>query len=148
MRRLALTAAGALLLLAAAACSDDQDGAPAADVVEACNQYNNLVNQWAIDYGAEIGAVEEAAAAGDDARKETSVAVVRELFVSTADDLRAHAGATSDQDLADAMTQAADGLAEIGDQIETYEDVANAPELMSSGQFAEGGERVSSLCAG
>jgi hypothetical protein len=146
-RHLALTAA-AFALLAAAACSSDPDDEPSADVVEACNQYHQLVNQWAIDYGAEIGAVEEAAAAGDEARKETAVAVVRDLFVTTADDLRAQAGNTSDEELATAMTDAADGLAEIADQIQTYEDVADAPEMMSSGQFADGGERVSNLCAG
>jgi len=149
MHRLAThTVAGAILLFMAAACSGDSDDPPASDVVEACNQYNTLVNQWAIDYGAEIGAVEEAAAAGDEERKETSVAVVRELFTTTADDLRTQAGTTSSQELADAMTQAADGLAEIGSQIVTYEDVASAPDRMSTGTFAEGGERVSSLCAG
>jgi hypothetical protein len=148
MRRFATTAVGFVLLLGAAACGSDQDDAPAADVVAACNEYNNLVNQWAIDYGAEIGAVEEAAAAGDEARRETAVPVVRDLFVTTADSLREQAGSTSDEELAEAMNEAADGLAEIADQIETYEDVSNAPELMSTGQFAEGGERVSSLCAG
>jgi hypothetical protein len=152
MHRLVATtlfsAAGAALLLVATACSDDPDDGPSSETVEACTQYNTVVNEWAISYGAEIGAVEEAAAAGDEERRETSVAVVRELFITTADDLRTQAGATSDQELAEAMTQAADGLAEIGGQIETYEDVTNAPEAMSSGQFAEGGERVSSLCAG
>lgn len=147
-RLVALPAAGAFLLLLGAACSGDSGDPPASEVVEACTQYNTAVNQWAIDYGAEIGAVEEAAAAGDEERKETSVAVVRELFITTADGLRTQAGAITDRELADAMTQAADGLAEIGGQIETYEDVTNAPDLMSSGQFAEGGERVSSLCAG
>ncbi|HEY8471435.1 MAG TPA: hypothetical protein VIL37_02230 [Natronosporangium sp.] len=148
MPRLATTAAGAvLLLLTAAACSDSNDG-PAAEVVDACNQYNNVVNQWAIDYGAEIGAVEAAVAAGDEDRRETSVQVVRELFTKTADSLRAHADNTSNQELADAMADAADGLVEIGSQIETYEDVTNAPEMMRSGQFAESGERVSAICAG
>lgn len=150
MRRLATaTAAGAALVLLATACSGgSDDGGQASEMADACAQYNTVVNQWAIDYGAEIGAVEEAAAAGDEARKETSVAVVRELFITTADDLRTQADATPNQELADAMTQAADGLAEISGQIEAYEDVTNAPEMMSSGQFAEGGERVSSLCAG
>lgn len=150
MHRLAPTAAGAavLLLLAAAACSSDSNDAPAGEVVEACNQYNTVVNQWAIDYGAEIGAVEEAAAAGDEARRETSVAVVRELFTDTADSLRSQADITSHEELAEAMAEAADGLAEIGGQIETYEDVANAPEMMRSGPFAESGERVSTICAG
>jgi hypothetical protein len=148
MRRLATTAAGVALLLAAAACSSDSNDPPAADVVEACNAYNNVVNQWAIDYGAEIGAVEEAAAAGDEARKQTAVAVIRDLFTTTADNLREQAGTTSNTELADALTTSADGLVDIAGQIETYEDVANAPELMSTGQFAEGGEQVSSICAG
>ena len=58
------------------------------------------------------------------------------------------AEATTDREMADAMSQAADGLEEISGQIETYEDVTNAPEWMSSGEFAEGGERISNLCAG
>jgi hypothetical protein len=141
--------AGAALLVAAAACSEPQTAEPPpADVVEACNQYTLLVNKWSTDYGAEIGAVEAAAAAGDDARRETSVAVVRELFVSTANGLRDQAGATSDPELAEAMTEAADGLQVIADDIETYEDVQNAPEMMSSGEFAEGGQRVNTICAG
>jgi hypothetical protein len=136
-------------LLAVAACSEPETSEPPpADVVEACNQYNLLINQWSTDYGAEIGAVEAAAAAGDEGRRETSVSVVRELFVSTANGLRDQAGSTSDQELADAMTQAADGLQEIADQIETYEDVQAAPDMMSSGTFTEGGERVNTICAG
>lgn len=143
-----LTAAGAALLLLGTACSGDPDESPASELIEACSQYNTVVNQWAIDYGAEIGAVEQAAAAGDEDRKQTSVAVVRELFITTADDLRTQAEATTDREMADAMSQAADGLEEISGQIETYEDVTNAPEWMSSGEFAEGGERISNLCAG
>jgi hypothetical protein len=136
-------------LVAVAACSEPETAeSPPADVVEACNQYNNLVNQWSTDYGAEIGAVEAAAAAGDEARRETSVAVVRELFVSTANGMRDQAGSTSDAELSGAMTQAADGLQEIADQIETYEDVQNAPEMMSTGTFADGGQRVNTICAG
>lgn len=148
MHRLATSVAGAALLLLAAACSNDSNDGPPSELVEACNQYNAAVNNWATDYGAEIGAVEQAVAAGDEQRKETSVAVVRELFTKTAESLRAQADLTPDEELAEAMTQAADGMAEIGGQIETYEDVTNAPDLMASGQFAEGGERVSSLCAG
>jgi hypothetical protein len=151
MRRHHLTTilvAGAALL-AVAACSEPETAEPPpSDVVQACNQYNNLVNKWSTDYGAEIGAVEAAVAAGDEARRETSVAVVRELFVTTANGLRDQAGATSNAELAEAMTQAADGLASIADEIETYEDVRQAPEMMSSGAFAQGGQRVNTICAG
>lgn len=147
-RHLTIAVAG-VALLAIAACSEPETAEPPpADVVEVCNQYHTLVNNWSTDYGAEIGAVEAAAAAGDEARRETSVAVVRELFVSTANGLRDQAGATSDTELAEAMTQAADGMQEIADGIETYEDVQNAPEMMSSGTFADGGRRVNTICAG
>jgi hypothetical protein len=148
-RQLTTLVLGAVALLAVAACSEPETAdPPPADVVEACNQYNNLVNQWSTDYGEEIGAVEAAAAAGDEARRETSVPVVRELFVTIANGLRDQAGSTSDTELADAMNQAADGLQEIADRIETYEDVQSAPEMMSTGTFAEGGQRVNTICAG
>jgi hypothetical protein len=148
-RHLAALVIAGSAALALAACSEPETAEPPpADVVEACNQYNNLVNQWSTDYGAEIGAVEAAVAAGDEARRETSVAVVRELFVSISNGLREQAGSTSDSELSSAMTRAADGLAEIADQIETYEDVQEAPEMMSSGDFAEGGRQVNTICAG
>jgi hypothetical protein len=150
MRRtlIAGLAAGPLLLAGAAACGGDSDDSPPApDVVAACDEYQRLVNQWGVDYGAEVGAVAQAGAAGDEEREETAVAVVRELFQTTADGLREQSGSTSDEELSEALGEAADGLTDIAGQIETYDDVQAAPELMSEGQFAEGGERVSSLCA-
>lgn len=149
MRRILIAglAAGSLLLAGTACGSDSPDDPPDPDVVEACNEYHRLVNQWSVDYGAEIGAVAQAAAAGDEAREETAVAVVRDLFQNTATGLREQSESTSDEELAEALGEAADGLTGIADQIETYDDVAAAPDLMADGQFAEGGARVSNLCA-
>lgn len=148
MRRVVTSALGAAVLLAgAAACSSPPAGAEDPDAVAACAEYNRLVNQWSVDYGAEIAAVAQADAAGDEGREETAVQVVRELFESTSDQLREQADGTSDAELSEALTEAADGLAEIAGQIETYDDVRKAPDLMSDGQFASGGERVSDLCA-
>lgn len=150
MRRtlIAGLAAGPLLLAGAAACGGGSDDAPPdPDVVAACDEYHRLVNQWGVDYGAEVGAVAQAAAAGDEEREETAVAVVRELFQTTADGLREQSGSSSDEELSEALGEAADGLTDIAGQIETYDDVAAAPELMAEGQFAEGGARVSTICA-
>jgi hypothetical protein len=149
MRRILIASlAAGSVLLAGAACGGDPDAEPEPDVVEACNEYQRLINQWGVDYGAEVGAVAQAAAAGDEGREETAVAVVKELFQTTADGLREQSGSTSDGELAAALGEAAEGLTTIGDQIETYDDVAAAPDLMSEGPFAAGGERVSNLCAG
>jgi hypothetical protein len=149
MRRtlIAGLAAGPLLLAGAAACGGSDDSPPDPDVVAACDEYQRLVNQWSVDYGAEIGAVAQAGAAGDEEREDTAVAVVRELFQTTADGMREQSESTSDEELSEALGEAADGLTDIAGQIETYDDVAAAPELMADGQFAEGGERVSNLCA-
>lgn len=160
-RRLARTAVpallGAVLLLGAACSGDDPDPAPdqeqelSPDVVAACDEFNRVINEWSQQYGAELGEVGEAEAEGDDegeAREEEAVESVRELFQTSADDLRAQAGATSDAELAEGLTQAADGLVEIAEQIETFEDVEAAPDLMSTGELAEGGERVNEICAG
>lgn len=144
-RHLAAPALGVALLLAGTACGGPDD-APDTDVVGACNGYNQLLNEWSTGYGAEMGAVGQASAAGDEARQETAVPVVRELFVTIAEGLREQAGATSHEELADALNQAADGLVEISEQIDSYEDVTAAPEMMSRGAFAEGGERVGDIC--
>lgn len=149
MRRRPLALATAALITAVTGltgCSAE-DRPPDADIQAACAEYTRLVNQWSVSYGAEMGAVGQAGAVGDRGRQETAVPVVRELFQTTADNLREQAGRTADQDLADALTEAAEGLVEIADQIETYEDVTAAPELMSSGRFAAGGARVSEICA-
>lgn len=139
----AAVAAGVL-----AACSTDPDPESQTGVREACQEYHQVLNQWSAGYGAELGAVGQAAAAGDERRQETAVVVVRELFTSTADQLRDQAGQTAHEELAGALAEAADGLTEIAGQIRTYDDVRNAPELMSSGQFAQAGGRVSAICAG
>lgn len=131
-----------------AACSTDPDRGSPAGVREACQEYHQLLNQWSAGYGAELGAVGQATAAGDVARQETAVVVVRELFASTAEQLREQADRTAHEELGGALTDAADGLAEIAGQIRTYDDVTSAPELMSSGQFAAAGGRVSAICAG
>jgi hypothetical protein len=133
-----------------AACTSDRDadpGRPAVSVRESCADYTRLFNQWSVAYGAELGAVGQAAAAGDRQRQETAVPVVRELFLTTAEELHGQAGRAADQELAGALTEAADGLVEIAEQIETYDDVTEAPALMSTGRFEAGGERVSAICA-
>jgi hypothetical protein len=147
-RRL-LAIAAALLAAAglAGACGRDRDRSEAG-FRESCEAYTRLVNQWSVSYGAEMGAVGQAGAAGDDSRQTTAVPVVRELFLTTAERLREQAGRTADQELAGALAEAAGGLAEIAGQIETYDDVTEAPALMSIGRFAAGGERVSQICAG
>lgn len=145
MRRPLAVAAGVVLLLAAA-CSSDQASLDAEDRA-ACSGYHELVNAWSTDYGAELGAVGQAAAAGDEGRQETAVAVVRELFTEAATEMRAEAEQTSHDELSEALSEAADGLDEIADQIETYDDVTAAPQMMSEGQFATAGEQVSALCA-
>jgi hypothetical protein len=145
-----LTAAAAVLAvvaLLAGSCTRGADRSAGPGVLEACLEYHRLLNQWSAGYGAELGAVGQAVAAGDPRRRETAVAVVRELFTSAADGLREQAGRTADQELAGALTEAADGLAEIAGQIRSYDDVTGAPALMSSGRFARGGERVSEICA-
>lgn len=148
-RHLTTLAVAGAALVAVAACSEPETAEPLpADVVEACNQYNTLINRWSTDYGAEIGAAEAAVAAGDNGRRETSVLVVQDLFNTTANGLREQAGITSHAELSAAMTRAGDGMEEIAGQIETYEDVQQAPEMMSSGNFAEGGRQVNTICAG
>lgn len=148
MRRPILAAAaGAALLLTGAACGSDSDEALDPDSREVCQAYHQLVNNWSVDYGAEMGAVGQAAAAGDEERQETSVAVVRDLFATTASQMRSQADRTSHEELTDALNDAAEGLAAIASDIETYDDVTTAPEYMSSGDFAAAGGRVSSICA-
>jgi hypothetical protein len=134
------------LPLLTGACTD-RGGSPAG-VRESCQEYTRLLNDWSAAYGAELGAVGQASAAGDHGRRDTAVPVVRELFLTTADGLAEQAGRTADRELAEALTEAAAGLREIAGQIETYRDVAGAPALMSDGRFAEAGERVSASCAG
>jgi hypothetical protein len=144
-RHLVAAALGGALALALSACgSDAQDAAD----VDVCNQYNNLISRWSTDYGAEMGAVGQADAAGDEQRRETAVPVVRELYQSMASDMRAQAARATNEELADALNDAADGLDEIAGQIETYEDVEAAPDMMSEGTFADAGQRVSEICAG
>lgn len=145
MRR-PLLAAGAVLLLITAGCGGDPDPLTAEDRA-ACQEFTQVINDWGVDYGAEMGAVGQAVAAGDEARQDTAVPVVRELFSASAERLRTGADRAEDEELAEALGQAADGLAEIADQIETYDDVTAAPELMSDGAFAAAGERVSTRCA-
>ncbi|QSB16074.1 hypothetical protein JQS43_07145 [Natronosporangium hydrolyticum] len=145
MRRPLLAVAGAVILLASACGSDP--GSLSSDDESACQEYYQVINAWSKDYGAEMGAVGQAVAAGDEDRQETAVAVVRELFADMAGDLREQSDGTDDQELAEALGEAADGLDEIAGQIETYDDVTAAPELMSNGQFAEAGQRVSDRCA-
>jgi hypothetical protein len=144
-RHLAAAALGGALALAMSACGSD---APNSADVDVCNQYNNLISRWSTDYGAEMGAVGQADAAGDEQRRETAVPVVREMYQTMASDMRAQAGRATNDDLADALNDAADGLDEIAGQIETYEDVEAAPDMMSEGTFADAGQRVSEICAG
>lgn len=147
MRRyLALAALGAALL-AGSACGTDDDS-PAPDVAAACEEYHRLINQRSELYGNEMGAVGQAEAAGDEGRKDTAVTVVKELFLTTADGLREQSNAvTSNEELATALAQAADGLDDVANQIETYDDVVAADRLMSESTFAQAGARVSEICA-
>jgi len=148
MRRQLLAAvAGAGLLLGGAGCSGDSPAPLATDDRETCREYQRIINEWGSGYGAELGAVGQAVAAGDEARRQTAVAVVQRLFTDTAAQLQQQADQVSHVELGQALTEAADGLIEIAGQIETYDDVTAAPDLMATGGFAEGGARVSSLCA-
>ena len=148
MRRyLALAALGAALLVGSGCGTDDDSLAP--DVAAACDEYHRLINQRSELYGDEMGAVGQASAAGDEGRKDTAVTVVKELFLTTADGLREQSGkVTSDEELATALAEAADGLDDVANQIETYDDVVAADQLMSESAFAAAGARVSEICAG
>jgi hypothetical protein len=140
---------GAVLLVGSGCGSDSDPGSSLEpDAQAACAEYSQIVNDWSRDYGAEVGAVGEAQAGGDEDRQEEAVETVRGLFQNAANDLRAQAGTVSDEELAGGLTEAADGLTEIAEQIETYDDVEAAPDLMAEGQFAAGGEKVNQICAG
>jgi hypothetical protein len=144
-RHLVAAALGGALTLALSACGSDAQNTADVDV---CNQYNNLISRWSTDYGNEMGAVGQADAAGDEQRRETAVPVVRGLYETMASDMRAQAARATNEELADALNDAADGLDEIAGEIETYEDVEAAPDMMSEGTFADAGQRVSEICAG
>ncbi len=148
MRRYLATVALGAVLLVGSGCGTDDDS-PAQDVAAACDEYHRLINQRSELYGNEMGAVGQAVAAGDEARKDTAVTVVKELFLSTADGLREQAEAvTSNEELAAALSEAADGLDDVANQIETYDDVVAADKMMSESAFAEAGAQVSKICAG
>lgn len=148
MRRYLATAVLGAALLVGSGCGTDDDSL-AQDVAAACDEYHRLLNQRSELYGNEMGAVGQAVAAGDEGRKDTAVTVIKELFLTTADGLREQSEAvTSDSELATALGEAADGLDDVASQIETYDDVVAADELMSESGFAAAGAQVSEICAG
>lgn len=151
-RQFTITALGAVLLLGSACGSDPPGTEPALSTEDqtACEGYNEVINNWGQKYGEEVGAVGAAAADGDDKVKEDAVTAVRDLFLVSAEDLLVEAKTAADEDLSASLQQASNGLFAIADQIETYEDVQAAPELMDEqdGDFAVGGEAVSEFCAG
>lgn len=149
-RQFIITALGALLLLGSA-CGSDPPGTESALSSEdqaACEGYNEVLNNWGHKYGEEVGAVGTAVADGDKKRKQEAVTAVRDLFLVSAEDLRVEAKTAADDELSANLQQAADGLLQIAEQIETYDDVEDAPELMDAGDFATGGAAVSEFCAG
>lgn len=155
---------GAVLLATAACSSDSSDDGLSPEAQEACDEYNRVINDWSNDYGTALATVGEAEAeangeedgeeedggdSGDSGPRDAAVEAVRSLFESAAGDLRTQAEAISEEDdLAAELNRAADGLDEIAGQIESYEDVSRAPELMAEGTFADGGQRVNEICAG
>lgn len=147
------TALGAVLLIGSA-CGGEPPGTEAglSDADQAaCEGYNEVINNWGQKYGEEVGAVGAAMAEGDkDSNKEReqeAVTAVRDLFLVSAEDLLIEAKTAEDEELAANLQKAAEGLSAIAEQIETYEDVEKAPELMDTGDFAAGGEQVSTFCA-
>lgn len=147
----ALAAALGAVLLAGAGCGSDSDSGSSLDddALAACQEYNNIINGWSSDYGTQLSTVGQAEADGseDEQAREEAVAAVRELFESAAEGMRTQARNVDEPELAEGLAQAADGLEEIAGQIETYDDVINAPEMMASGEFADGGQRVNDICA-
>lgn len=144
-RQLFAAVAGVALLWAGVGCGGGSTSL-GPEARDACREYQRVLNEWGSGYGAELGAVGQAVAAGDQARQETAVEVVRQLYRDAAAQLREQAERASHGELTQALTGAADGLEELAAGIETYEDVTAAPERMSRGRFAERGERVSALC--
>lgn len=154
MRRHITTAAVGAVLLLASACGGDPPGTESAlsDADQAaCEGYHEIINNWGQKYGEEVGAVGAAVAEGDkdsnQEREEEAVTTVRDLFLVSAEDLLIEAKTAADEELAASLQQAAEGMSAIAEQIETYDDVEKAPELMDSGDFAAGGEQVSAFCA-
>lgn|SRR5690554_3571905 len=146
MRRyLTAVAVGAVLLVGSACGTDSEPEDSPTDI--ACSEYNRLINERSQSYGEEMGAVGQAVAAGDEDRKETAIAVVQELFQTTAEGLRAIDTDGLTDEFVTALSDAADGLDSVAGQIETYEDVAAADGLMSESQFATAGAKISELCA-
>ena len=154
MRRHLATPVLALALGAAllAGCGGSDDSGSLDDnALAACEEYNDIINNWSRDYGSHLSTVGQAEAEGSDEgeqAQEEAVAAVRGLFESAAEGMRARAKETDNAELAEGLAQAADGLAEIAAQIETYDDVMNVPEMMAAGEFADGGKRVNDICAG
>jgi hypothetical protein len=146
MRRyIAAVAIGAALAVSGCG-SDDPDSGSTAQT-DACTRINELSNEWAPQYGAEIAAAMSAEAAGDDGRKDTAVLVVRQLYVDWAEGLRAEAGTITGTELGDAMNLMADGISEIADGINTFEDVQESPQFLEDGAVAEAGSQIADLCA-
>lgn len=150
-----LTAALGAVLLAGAGCggSDSGNGSVSSlddNALEACSTYNEIINTWSRDYGSQLSTVGQAEAEGSEEgakAQEEAVAAVRGLFESAAEGMRTQAQNADDAELSEGLAQAADGLEQIAGQIETYDDVVNAPEMMAAGEFADGGQRVNDYCA-
>lgn len=146
-RAAAIVAACALAVLTAAGCGTEPDSGE--ELASVCEGYNTLVNdEWPKQYGTQMSTIGEALANDDDQTAEEAVDAVRAVYVTTADGLRELAEDTSNQDLAEGLTLAADGLVEIADSVETHEDAMTSSDLMSTGSFAEGGSTVAEICAG
>jgi hypothetical protein len=154
MRRyIAAVAVGAALALAG--CGSDTpeggDTSPGGEVsaeANACARFTELSNEWAPQYGSEIAAALSAEAAGDEDRKDTAVLIVKQLYADWAGGLRTEAGAVSEAELSGALNRMADGIDEIADGIETFEDVQASPQLLEEGAVAEAGTEIAQLCAG
>ena len=98
------------------------------------------------ELGVDLQKVISAAASGDQAKQDSALSTLRDLFNRWSTGLREQAGKTSNADLKAALTTYADKLAQVASEVKTFADLDKANAVVSAPEVADANKKVLQVC--
>jgi hypothetical protein len=98
------------------------------------------------ELGVDLQKVVTAAASGDQAKQDSAISALRDLFTRWSNGLREQAGKASNADLKAALTTYADKLAAVASQVKTFADLDKANAVVSAPEVVDAARTVTKLC--
>jgi hypothetical protein len=163
MRRLIATAALAALVATGSACTTSTGsgsgssatptasttagtGSGTADTKQVCADAQKVITDSTGELGVDLQKVVTAAASGDQAKQDSAISALRDLFTRWSNGLREQAGKASNADLKAALTTYADKLAAVASQVKTFADLDKANAVVSAPEVVDAARTVTKLC--